>query len=77
MIFKHLSFKYFFISVIIGLLYLYFNKPPTSEIIVYPTPDNASQTEYKDKASNCFHYVPVNVSCPSNEKSIKTIPIQV
>ena len=77
MIFKHISLKYLFFGLIIGIIFLFFsNQPTSSSIIVYPTPDNANKIEYKDKALNCFQFEPVKVKCPLNKSQIKTIPIQ-
>ena len=40
MFFKFLSFKVFFISLAVGLLFAYLSSPEPTVIYVYPTPDN-------------------------------------
>ena len=76
MFFKFLSFKIFFISLAVGLLFAYLSSPEPTVIYVYPTPDNVGKVEYKDKADNCFQFESKEVECPSNHSLIKTIPVQ-
>jgi hypothetical protein len=76
MFFKFLSFKIFFISLAIGLLFAYLSSPEPTIIYVYPTPDNVGKVEYKDKADNCFQFEAIETKCPSDKSKIKTIPIQ-
>ncbi len=76
MIFSFISLKLFFLSMAIGLLFVYLSNPEPTIIYVYPTPINAGRIEYKDKASNCFHYKSEEIKCPSDTSLIKTIPIQ-
>ena len=77
MIFTYLSLKYIILGVFIGIIFMYYLKPPSSSIIVYPTPDNSNKIEYKDKALNCFQFTPQKVKCPLDKNKIKTIPIQI
>lgn len=76
MIFQFISLKTFLISMAVGLLFVYLSNPEPTIIYVYPTPDNAGQIEYRDKADNCFKFEAKEVQCPSDKKLIKTIPIQ-
>jgi hypothetical protein len=76
MFFKFLSFKIFFISLAIGLLFAYLSSPDPTIIYVYPTPDNVGKVEYKDKADNCFQFEAIETKCPSDKSNIKTIPVQ-
>jgi len=76
MFFKYISFKIFFISLSVGLLFAYLSSPTPTTIFVYPTPDNLDQVEYIDKANNCFKFSAKEVKCPTNRDSIKNIPIQ-
>ena len=73
MLTKYLSFPYFFVSLVIGLLYVYLSVPSPTVIYVYPTPDNVNDIEYKDKSGSCFKFDPQEVTC---SKNAKTIPIQ-
>jgi hypothetical protein len=76
MFLKFLSLKVFLISLAIGLLFVYLSNPEPTVIYVYPTPDNVNQITYKDKASNCFKFNAMEVTCPKNKSEIKTIPLQ-
>jgi len=76
MFFKFLSFKIFFISLAVGLLFAYLSSPDPTIIYVYPTPDNVGKVEYKDKADNCFQFEAIETKCPSDKSKVKTIPIQ-
>ncbi len=76
MFFKFLSFKVFFLSLAVGLLFAYLSSPEPTVIYVYPTPDNVGKVEYKDKADNCFQFEAIETKCPSDKSKIKTIPVQ-
>lgn len=76
MFFKYISFRVFFVSLSIGLLFAYLSAPTPTIIHVYPTPDNVDKVEYVDKANNCFTFTSSEVKCPTDRSSIKNIPIQ-
>ena len=76
MFFKYISVKVFLISLSIGLLFAYLSAPTPTIIHVYPTPDNAAELEYVDKANNCFKFDATEVKCPKDRSTIKNIPIQ-
>ena len=76
MFLKFISLKIFLISLAIGLLFVYLSNPDPTIIYVYPTPDNVDKITYKDKAANCFKFNAKEVTCPSDKKNIKTIPLQ-
>ncbi len=76
MFFKYISIKIFLVSLSVGLLFAYLSTPPPTIIHVYPTPDNAAELEYIDKANNCFKFDATEVKCPSDRSLIKNIPIQ-
>ena len=76
MFFKYISVKVFLVSLSIGLLFAYLSTPPPTIIHVYPTPDNANEIEYIDKANNCFKFDAKEVKCPSDDSLIKKIPVQ-
>jgi hypothetical protein len=76
MFFKYISVKVFLLSLSLGLLFAYLSTPPPTIIHVYPTPDNANEMEYIDKANNCFKFDAKEVKCPSDVSLIKKIPLQ-
>lgn len=71
-----INFPAFLISLAIGLLFVYLTEPPHKIVYVYPTPENISKIEYRDKADNCFEYEMNDVKCPSDKSKIKSIPMQ-
>ena len=73
--FKILKFKFFLISLLIGLIFIYFNDD-RKKISVYPTPSNINSLQFKDKADNCFEYTMEKVNCPSSKSKINNIPVQ-
>tara|TARA_S200000501_G_C20269144_1_gene502024 strand:- start:282 stop:524 length:243 start_codon:yes stop_codon:yes gene_type:complete len=74
-IFNIVNITVFLISLLIGLIYLYFDKNKT-KIYVYPTPNNYHNLQFQDKAGNCFAYELEKTKCPTNKKNINNIPIQ-
>jgi hypothetical protein len=74
---KYISVPVFIISFLLGMVYIYISAPPTRKILIYPTVDNESKFQYKDKAENCFTFVAKEDKCPYNTGSLKKIPIQV
>jgi hypothetical protein len=74
---KYISIPLFIASFLIGLVYIYLSAPPTRNIIIYPTIDNMDKFQYKDRAENCFTFIPHEKKCPFISSSIKQIPIQV
>lgn len=74
---KYISLPIFIISFLLGMVYIYISAAPTRKILIYPTVDNQSKFQYKDKAENCFTFVAKEEKCPYNTGSLKKIPIQV
>jgi len=76
MISKYIDVPIFIVSLVLGLLIMYYTMPDLRKIYVYPTPDNVDLLQYKDKAGNCFSYKEQVVSCPTNPNKIAKIPVQ-
>ena len=73
---KYISLPVFIVSLITGLLYIYFIENEQKTVYVYPSPENIDKVLFKDKADNCFYFNQEEVKCPKDESKISTIPIQ-
>jgi len=62
--FKYINFRIFLISLAVGLFYIYISDEYKHTIIIYPTPDNTDEYQFKDKSNNCFSYEMKEVKCP-------------
>jgi hypothetical protein len=76
MLLNYISIPVFIISFAVGLFFVYVLGPKMKKILIYPSPENVDKVLFKDNADNCFYYKPVEVSCPSDESKITSIPIQ-
>ena len=74
---KYISIPLFIVSFLIGIVYIHLSNPPTRSITIYPTIDNVGKFQYKDRADNCFAFIPNEKKCPFMSNSVKKIPIQV
>ena len=75
-IFKYINVPVFVISLAVGIFMDYVTMPNNRIIYVYPTPENVDILQYKDKSETCFQVKESEVTCPSNEKDIASIPVQ-
>ena len=66
---------WFFVSFAIGLLACYVLTPAPEVIVRFPSPYNAGEVVYRDKAQNCFTYSAEEVGCPKDGKGIKPQPV--
>ena len=73
---KLISIPVFLISFAIGVLIVYLTNPPPREIMVYPTPENVGELLYKDRANQCYRFIPKEVKCSSNKNKTVNIPPQ-
>jgi len=73
---KFINFKLFFLSLVFGLFAVYMTIPDSRKILVFPTPENVSLLQYKDKSDTCFSFKQTEVECPKNENEIAKIPLQ-
>ena len=74
--FKYIDFRIFFISLAIGLFYVYISEDYKKVIVIYPTPDNLERYQYKDHTDNCFSYNLKEVKCPLDDNLIHSIKLQ-
>lgn len=65
--FKFINPYAFFISLFIGLMYVYMFTPSPEIIIKYPTPDNTENIRFKDRADNCYKYKTTEIDCLKNK----------
>lgn len=76
MLSKFIDFKIFFISLAVGIFFVYIQQPSPTIIYVYPTPENINNIQYKDTIGNCFEFDSQEVTCPKNASEINSIPVQ-
>ena len=76
MLFKKIQPLYFFLAFAIGLLLCYVTNPKPEVIVKFPSPYNAGQIIYKDKADSCYKYNASKVECPIDKNLIKPQPLQ-
>jgi hypothetical protein len=62
----------FLLSFLVGAVFLYLSPMEYKTVVVYPTPSNLKQIQYKDNADNCFQFSAKLVDC----KNTKKIPVQ-
>ena len=60
---KFINIKIFFISLFLGLFFIYVIKPNNEKIFVFPTPDNINDIQYEDNIGNCFEFEKTEVNC--------------
>jgi len=74
---KYLSLPVFFVSLIIGLFFIYLYGPEQKTIYIYPSPGNIEEILFKDKADQCFYLDATEVKCPTSKTDIIQIPVQI
>jgi len=65
---KYIDMPTFIISFAIGMFFVYIMSTKKRVIIIYPTPDNIDDINYKDNAGNCYTFKAENVDCPVDGK---------
>tara|TARA_Y100000389_G_C17451908_1_gene515446 strand:+ start:1935 stop:2246 length:312 start_codon:yes stop_codon:yes gene_type:complete len=75
--FKYIDIKYFIISLVLGLFFVYMTLPDNRKIYIYPTPENVEILQYKDTVDNCFSVEKKEVVCPTDKSEIANIKPQV
>ena len=75
-IFKYVKLDIFLLSLAFGIFAVYITMPDDRKILVYPTPENVSVLQYKDKTNTCFSFKHVETKCPDNKNDITNLPVQ-
>ena len=66
---------WFFLAFGIGLLICYILTPSPEVVVKFPSPYNAGNVVYRDKADTCFTYSANEVACPRDKSTIKMQPV--
>jgi hypothetical protein len=61
----------FVASTIVGWILICLLPIEYKTVVVYPTPDNLTKIQYKDKSENCFEFSSSNVQCTHDAKKIE------
>lgn len=62
------------VSFCIGILYVYISTPPPNVVMKFPSPYNAGQVIYRNKAEECYKYDVEEVDCSSAD-NVKSQPV--
>lgn len=73
---KYINIPVFIASLAIGLFFVYITMPDMRKIFVYPTHENCTKIQYKDKTDSCFAIIEAEVECPEDESLIEKMPVQ-
>jgi len=76
MLFDYINFKFFLLSLAVGLFFVYIVDTPKKVIYITPNIDNVDKVLYKDNSDNCYKYEANEVTCPSNPKKIEPLELQ-
>ena len=63
----------FLVSFVIGMIFVYLSPVEHKTVLVFPSPTNLKDIQYKDKADQCFDLSAKLVDCTNRAKNI---PIQ-
>ena len=69
-ILKYINLKVFILSFIFGLFAMEIVMPERQSVLVYPTPENVNDLQYKDKVGNCFVPLQEAVDCAGKYEEI-------
>jgi hypothetical protein len=75
-VFNFIDARFFVLSLIVGLFAVYISMPDLRTVYVYPTPENVSLLQYKDKTGTCFSFSQEEVTCPTDPNDISKVPVQ-
>jgi len=73
----YINWPIFFVSLVIGSIFVYISTTETKTIFVYPTPENVDRYVYVDEVGTCYKFRPTLQKCGDDESKIKDIPAQI
>lgn len=62
------------VSFCIGILYVYVSSPAPNVVMKFPSPYNAGEVVYRNKAEECYKYDVEKVDCDS-ATNVKSQPV--
>jgi hypothetical protein len=71
---EYINLKYFFLSFLLGITFIYLWGVDKKIIVVYPNPYDYIQ--YQDSSDKCFVFESKKVKCPDDVNKISMFPIQ-
>jgi len=76
MLLNHFRLLPFIAGIVVGLLVVFYYKPPPLIVHEYPHPDNVEQRVYRDNNGVCYRYKSSEADCDKNEETLKVYPLQ-
>jgi hypothetical protein len=61
----------FLVSAFVGWIAITLMPIEYKTVVVYPSPDNLTKIQYKDKGDNCFEFSSSTVECTPKAKKIE------
>ena len=62
----------FFVSFAVGMFLVYISPMEYKTVLVYPTPNNVREIQYKDSSGQCFQFESSEVKCTGDAHKIPT-----
>jgi hypothetical protein len=66
----------FFISLAVGLFFVYMVQPKFKEVLVFPTPENIDKIQYMDHSETCYEFQEEEIACPAEKQNIENYSVQ-
>ena len=73
---RFISFPIFLMALAAGIFIVYLSSPNQKSVYIYPTPENIDKFLWEDSSGTCFGWKAKEVKKPTNNKDIKSIPVQ-
>jgi len=67
----------FFVSLVVGTVFVYLSSAATKTVFVYPTPENVGRYVYLDEVGTCYQFQPSRRECKNDDPTLKDIPAQI